>query len=181
MIFLRTFLAAVSLMVFAASAAAETKLTDFKGEWRGTGQDRESPLQSLQDTSCENAVRATPQRMHIEMTCERKSGIRKVIRLNATLEGDQLSGRINQRTSQPGREDAVIGGTLSGKKADGSASFMVDWTDMTPNANVDLKLNTPTSYSMKVTALGITMMDVTFNRTSDRPPPRQSRQQRQPR
>jgi hypothetical protein len=49
---------------------------------------------------------------------------------------------------------------------------------MTPNTNVDLKLNTPTSYSMKVTALGLTMMDVMFNRISDRAPPREPRQQR---
>ncbi len=175
MIFLRTFLTAVSLIAFAAGAAAETKLTDFNGEWRGTGQDRDSPLQSLQDTTCQNAVRATPQRMRIEMTCERKSGVRKIIRLNVTLEGDQFSGRINQRTAQPGKEDAVIGGTLSGKKTDGSASFTVDWKGMTPSTTVDLKLNTPTSYSMKVTALGVTFMDLTFNRTSDRAPPRKRR------
>jgi hypothetical protein len=178
MIFPRIFLTAVSLIAFAAGAAAETKLTDFNGEWRGTGQHRDSPLQSLQETTCQNAIRATPQHMRMEMTCERNSGVRKVLRLNVTLEGDQLSGRINQRTAQPGQEDAVMSGTLSGKKTDGSASFTVDWKGMTPSTTVDLKLLTPTSHSMKATALGATFMDLTFNRTSDRAPPRKPRQPR---
>jgi hypothetical protein len=170
----RIFLA-VAMIVVAGSASAETKLTDFNGEWRGTGQDRESPMQSLQDTVCQNAVRARPQRMHMEMTCERKSS-RKVVRLNLTLEGDQLSGRINQRVTQEGREDEVMSGTLSGKKLNGSANLTVDWKGMTPNTTVDIKLSSPTSYSMKATALGMSFMDVTFNRTAERPPPRQPRQ-----
>jgi hypothetical protein len=175
MIPLRTFLAAIVSTGLVTGAAAETKLTAFNGEWRGAGQDRDSPLQSLQDTTCQNAVRATPQRMVIELTCERKSGVRKTIRMNVTLEGDQISGRINRRTLEPGKEDAVIGGTLSGKKTDNAASFTVSWKGPTPNATVNLKLNNPTSYSMQVTALGLTFMDATFSRTSDRAPPRQPR------
>ena len=176
MMLVRTVLASVACIALVWGAAAETKLTDFNGEWRGTGQDRDLPLQSMQDITCQNAVRATPRRMRIEMTCERKSGARKVIRMNATLEGDQLSGRINRRSVQPGRADEVLGGTLSGRKTDNSANFEVAWKGMTPDITVDLQLNTPTSYSMKVTALGATMMDVTFTRTSARPPPRQPRQ-----
>lgn len=172
---LRSLLTAVVSTGFVAGAAAETKLTHFNGEWRGTGQDRDSPLQALQDTTCQNAVRATPQRMISEMTCERKSGVRKTIRMNVTLEGDQLSGRINQRTSEPGKEDVVIGGTLSGKKTDNAANFTVNWKGPTPSATVNLQLNGRTSYSMRVTALGLTFMDAAFSRTSDRAPPRQPR------
>ena len=177
MTILRTLLASIFCITFVATAAAETKLTDFNGEWRGTGQDRDSPLQSLQDTACQNAVRATPQRMNIEMICERKSGVRKTTRMNVTLEGDQLNGRIYQRTSEPGREDAVIGGTLSGKKTDNSANLTATWKGPTPSASINLKLNTPTSYSMKVTVLGLTFMDTAFNRSAERAPPRQPRQQ----
>ena len=169
---LRVLLAAITCIALARGAAAETKLTDFNGEWRGTGRDRDSPLQSLQDTSCRNAVRATLQRMHIEMTCERTSGVRKTVRMNVTLQGDQLTGRINQRISQPGKEDAVIGGTLAGKKSNGSANLTVSWKGPTPSTLISLNLDTPTSFSMKVTALGLTFMDATFKRTSDRPPPR---------
>jgi hypothetical protein len=172
MMVLRALLTAITCTGLAMGAAAETKLTDFNGEWRGSGQDRDSPLQSLQDTSCRNAVRATAQRMHIEMTCERRSGVRKTVQMNVTLQGDQLTGRINQRISQPGKEDAVIGGTLAGKKSDGSANLTVSWKGPTPNTSVNLKLDTPTSYSMKVTALGLTFMDATFIRTSERGPPR---------
>jgi hypothetical protein len=172
MMVLRALLTAITCTGLAMGAAAETKLTDFNGEWRGSGQDRDSPLQSLQDTSCRNAVRATPQRMHIEMTCERGSGVRKTVQMNVTLQGDQLTGRINQRISQPGKEDAVIGGTLAGKKSDGSANLTVSWKGPTPNTSVNLKLDTPTSYSMKVTALGLTFMDATFIRTSERTSPR---------
>jgi hypothetical protein len=175
MIFHRPLLTTVFCIALVTGAAAETKLTDFNGEWRGAGQDRDSPLQGLQDTTCQNAVRATPQRMNSEMTCERKSGVRKTIRMNVTLEGDQLSGRINQRTSEPGKEDAVIGGTLSGKKTGNTAAFTVNWKGPTPNATVNLTLNNPASYSMRVTALGLTFMDATFSRTTDRAPPRQPR------
>ena len=175
MIIPRILLTAMIWTGFVAGAAAETKLTDFNGEWRGTGQDRDSPLQSLQDTTCQSAVRARPKRMNSEMTCERKSGVRKTIRMNVRLEGDQLSGRINQRTSEPGKEDVVIGGTLSGTKTDNIATFTVTWKGPTPSATVNLKLNNPTSYSMRVTALGLTFMDVTFSRTTDRAPPRQPR------
>jgi hypothetical protein len=172
MMVLRVLLAAVTYIALAMGAAAETKLTDFNGEWSGTGQDRDSPLQALQDTTCRNAVRATPKRMHIEMTCERGSGVRKTVRMNVTLQGDRLIGRINQRISQPGKEDAVIGGTLAGKKGNGSANLTVSWKGPTPSTMVSLNLDTATSYSMKVTALGLTFMDATFKRTSERPPPR---------
>ncbi len=168
------FLFASSLCVaLAASAAAETKLTDFNGEWRGTGQDRDFPLHPMQEITCQNAVRATPQRMHIEMICERKSGVRRTTRMNVTLEGDQLSGRINQRIVRPGQKDEVLVGALAGKKTDNTANFGVTWKGTTPSASVAFKLNAPTSYSMKVTALGMTFMDATFTQTSDRAPARQ--------
>ena len=176
---LRTLITAAFAAVVPAVASAEVRLTDFNGEWRGAGQDRDSPLQSLQDTSCQNAVRATPDRIRIEMSCERKSGARKIVRLNARFEGNQFAGRINQRKTQPGRDDEVIGGTLSGNKTDGAARLKVDWKGATPTTTVDLKLDSPTSYSMKVTALAITIMDVTFTKTSDRPLQRKPRERRQ--
>lgn len=173
--FFRTLLVAGSL-AFAATASAETRLTDFNGEWSGAGQDRDSPLASLQDTTCQNAIRANPKRLHTEMTCERKPGIRKLVRLTVTLEGDQFTGKITRKVSQPGRADEVINGTVSGKKTDNAANLLVRWQGPTPNTTVDLKLNAPGSYSMKVTALGIGMMDVTFKQTSsERPLPRNAR------
>jgi hypothetical protein len=161
--------AVLALVIVAAgsvAAAAETKLTDFNGEWRGTGQDRESMLQSLQDTICRNRIRADLKRMQTEMICIRKSGLSKRVRLTVVLEGNRFTGEIMQKTTQPGRDDSVINGTIEGQKTDNSANFRVTWKGATPNTSVDLTLNTPTSYSMRVTALGITVMDVTFNRQS---------------
>lgn len=175
MIFHRGFLAAVVSIAAITCAAAETRLTDFNGEWHGIGQDRESLLQSLQDTICRNSIRADLKRMQTEMTCIRKSGVSKRVRLTVLLEGDQFSGEIMQKTTQPSNEDDVINGTIVGQKTEKSANFRVTWQGATPNTAVDLRLNTPTSYSMKVTALGITVMDVTFNRVVDRMPTRQPR------
>lgn len=169
----RALLTSAFWIALSAAAAAETKLTDFNGEWTGTGQDRDTPLQSLQETHCQNTIRARQDRMRTDMVCERKSGVRKSVRMTVTLQGDQLSGTIAQRTTQPGQPEAVIAGEVSGKKTDNSASMQVRWKDSTPNATVDLKLNNPASYSMKVTALGANFMNLTFNRTADRAPPRQ--------
>ena len=172
MTFHRPVLAATIYVALVTGAAAETKLTEFNGEWRGSGQERDSPLQYLQATSCRNVIRASPKRMQSEMTCERKSGGSKLIRMTVMLEGDELTGRITRRAMQPGREDAVIRGTVSGKTTDKSANLLVRWQGATPNTAVDLKLNTATSYSMQATALGMTMMDLTLNRLAERAPPR---------
>ncbi len=173
MIIFRALLTPIFCIALSTAAAAETKLSDFNGEWNGTGQDRDTPLQSLQETRCQNTIRARQDRMRTEMICERKSGVRKSVRMTVTLQGDQFSGTIAQRTTQPGQAEAVISGDVSGKKTDNSATLQVRWKDSTPNATVDLKLNNPASYSMKVTALGASFMNLTFNRTADRAPPRQ--------
>jgi len=163
---LRAFLTVFAIVALAHAAAAETKLTDFNGEWHGVGHDRESALQFLQDTSCKTVIRADLTHMHTEMTCARKSGLSKYVRLTVVLEGDRFSGKISQRTKQPGHEDAVINGSIVGKKTDQSANFLVTWKGATPNTTVDLRLISPTSYSMQAVALGITVLDVTFNRQS---------------
>jgi hypothetical protein len=168
----RPLLAAAVYVALVTGAAAETKLTDFNGEWRGSGQERDSPLQYLQATTCRNIIRASAKRMQSEMTCESKSGGSKLIRMTVTLEGDQLTGKIMRRATQPGRGDAVLRGAVSGKKTDKSANLLVRWQGATPNTTVHLKLNTPTSYSMQATALGITMMDLTLNRIAERAPAR---------
>lgn len=172
----RTLLTPVFCIALSAGAAAETKLTDFNGEWTGTGQDRDGPLQSLQDTRCQNTIRARQDRLRTDMVCERRSGVRKSVRMTVTLQGDQFSGTIAQRTTQPGQNEAVISGNVTGKKTDKSATLQVRWSDATPNATIELKLHNPASFAMKVTALSMSFMDLTFNKTADRGPPRQPRQ-----
>lgn len=164
----RALLSALAVLALMTGAAAETKLTDFNGEWQGKGRDRESLFQSLQDTTCRNAIRADLKRMRSDMTCTRP-GISKRVQMTITLEGDRFAGEISQKTSQPGKEDAVINGRISGQKTNDTANFEVTWQGATPRTTVALKLNSPSSYSMTVSALGVTVMDVTLTRAGGRP------------
>jgi hypothetical protein len=176
MTILRAFLASAFCVALAASAAAETKLSDFTGEWSGRGQDRDLPLVSLEAVTCQNGIRANPKRLHSEMTCERQSGVRNAVQMTVTLEGNQLSGKITRKVTRPGDQDDVISGTVSGTKTGDTANLLVRWDGATPNTTIALKLTTPTSYSMQATALGATMKDQTFRSTSsERPLPRNSR------
>jgi len=167
-------LAAVAVVVAVSiaplTAGAETKLTDFNGEWRGSGSDRNSPLESLQPTSCQNTIRADLRRMNGEMTCDGQAGLRKVIHLAITVDGDRFAGTVTQRTTTRGGNapPSVLNGTVSGRKTETTATFQVRWSGLLPSTTVALKLLNPSSYSMHVTSLGITMMDVTFNRTAAR-------------
>ena len=176
MTILRAFLTSTCCIALAANAAAETKLSAFTGEWSGRGQDRDLPLASMEAVTCQNNIRANPRRLHSNMTCERKSGVRNAVQMTVTLEGDQLSGKITRKVSQPGRPDDVITGAVSGTKTDDTANLLVRWQGATPNTTITLKLMTPASYSMQADALGATMMDLAFRRTSmERPPPRNAR------
>ena len=110
------------------------------------------------------------------MTCERKSGVRNAVQMTVTLEGDQLSGKISQglAAGPAGRRDERRRvGNENGRRGEP----LVRWQGATPtNTTITLKLTTPASYSMQADALGATMMDLAFRRTSmERPPPRNAR------
>jgi hypothetical protein len=147
-------------------AAAETKLSDLNGTWRGAGRDRNAPWESLQSTKCRTTIRADSRRMNTEMVCENGEGQRKVVHLSVTLDGDQLTGKVSQQLRRSKRSVSVLNGSVSGQRTDTSANLKVRWSDLTPNTTLALKLNGASSYSMKVTALGLTMMDVTFSRSA---------------
>src|SRR5689334_907733 len=173
---LRTLLTAAFCIGIAANAEAETKLSDFTGEWSGRGQDRDLPLASPEAVVCQNGIRANPRRLHSEMTCERRSGVQNAVQMTVTLEGNQLGGKITRKITRPDGPEDVINGTVSGTKTDNTADLLVRWEGATPNTTIALKLTSPASYSMQATALGATMMDLTFRRTSsERPRPRNSR------
>lgn len=147
------------------SASAETKMTDLNGEWRGTGNDRFLPIESFQQTNCQNTIRADSRRIVCDMICNGKTGLRKVIRLTASLDADQLEGSVSQKVSNSGDPSATeMNGTMSGQKIGDTASLSVRWTGLWPPTSVDLILHNSSSYSMHVTSLGLTMMNITFNR-----------------
>jgi hypothetical protein len=159
--------AALVTWLLPALAAAETKLTDLNGTWRGAGHDRNAPWELLQPTHCRTTIRADVRRINAETICDKDDGGRKVIQLSMTVAGDQVTGTVSQRRTVRGSKEpvSVLNGSLSGQRTDTTAHLAVRWSDLTPSTTVALTLNTPSSYSMTVTALGLTMMDVTFRRS----------------
>jgi hypothetical protein len=149
-------------------ANAETKLTDFNGVWHGTGQDRNSPLESMQRTRCQTTVNADPIRMTATTNCNGEAGLTKSVHLTIALKGNTIAGNITQRTSVRGSNtpEAVLNGSVAGHKTDSTAEFQARFPGLVPNVSVLLKLTSPSSYTMQASTLGGTLMDVSFKRTA---------------
>ena len=168
---LRAAVAATLIWWIAPSpASAETKLTDFVGDWHGSGTDRNSPLETTQQTRCQVTVRADLRRLTSETNCNGQAGLRKRFGLAIVLDGDQFTGTASQTSTLrgDGRAAKVRNGSVSGRKTEDTADFEVKFSGLTPNARVVLKLFTPSSYSMQISSLGITLTDVVFHRTGTR-------------
>jgi len=151
-------------------AGAETKLSDFDGQWQGSGKDRDLPFESMQQTSCQTTVTADLRRMSSVTICNGEAGLDKIIQLAITLSGEAFAGNLTQRTTMRGDDGSVsvLSGSVSGRKTDNTAIFQVSFPGFLPNAEVTLRLISPSSYSMQATTLGSTLMDVTFNRAVKR-------------
>jgi hypothetical protein len=151
-------------------AGAETRLTDFDGQWRGIGQDRDLPFETMQQTICQTTNSADLRRLDSVTVCKGDAGLDKVIQLTITLSGETFSGNLTQKSTLRGDDTSVsvLNGSVSGHKTDNTAIFQVSFPGLVPNAVVLLRLISPSSYSMKATTLGIALMDVTFNRAITR-------------
>ena len=152
------------------SAGAETKLSDFDGQWQGSGKDRDLPFEAMQQTSCQTTVNADLVRMSSTTICNGDAGLDKIIQLAIILSGEAFSGNLMQKTTMRGDDKSVsvLNGSVSGRKTDNTATFQVSFPGFLPNAAVTLRLINPTSYSMQATTLGSTLMDVTFTRAVKR-------------
>jgi hypothetical protein len=162
---------AAGILILSAPAAsdpagAETKLSDFDGQWQGSGKDRDLPFEAMQQTSCQTTVNADLVRMSSTTICNGDAGLDKIIQLAIILSGEAFSGNLMQKTTMRGddRSVSVLNGSVSGRKTDNTATFQVSFPGFLPNAAVTLRLINPTSYSMQATTLGSTLMDVTFTR-----------------
>jgi hypothetical protein len=151
-------------------ARAETKLTDFNGTWQGNGTDRNTPLESSQQTHCRASINADVVRMGAHILCNGAAGLTKVIQLNITLARDAFSGTLSQKatTRGSGARESDLGGSVTGHKTDKTADFTVSFPGLTPSVSVVLTLISPGSFSMRATTLGGQLMDVTFRRSSPR-------------
>jgi hypothetical protein len=161
--------AAVTLTAWVSiSLAAETKLTELNGNWRGTGTDRASPLELAQQTSCRATIHADETRLSDEMICDGQAGLHKVVRLSLTQSGDELTGSLSQTITTQGSNPSTLEGSVSGHRVEDTASLHVRFSGLTPPATVALKLNNPSSYSVSATSLGLPLMAVTFHKAISR-------------
>lgn len=163
------FAVVLAILATSISAVAETKLTDLKGEWRGTGTDRDLPVDNFQKTLCHTKIEADDSHMNSVTICNGQQGLHKVIRLMVTLDGDKFTGSVSHKTLVRGSTTPeVIRGSVLGQRAKDTVNLRIRLPGLLPNAAVDLVLRNPSSYTMHVSSLGLTTMNVTFSKI-DRP------------
>lgn len=155
-----------ALMLAATSAGAETPLPAFSGKWTGHGSDRDTPFESLQPTQCRVTVKADRTHMASDTNCNGVRGLSKRFHMTLAFTGHAFTGKAEQTSRRRGDSAAATrhSGTVSGSRSGDVADFDIHFGGLTPNAHVVLKLTSPTSFSMLVTALGLTLTDVSFSR-----------------
>ncbi len=147
------------------SVRADPKFMEFNGSWQGNGTDRNMPFETTQRTNCRATIEATLRTINSLISCSGEAGLKKDIRLNVILDGNDLAGTLNQRATTAGQSITVLDGTVHGHATDNTADFQVDFPGLTPTAIVKLKREGASSFSMQASALGTVLMDVTFGRT----------------
>ena len=168
------YLAAATAVFFTAwvttfSAAAQSKLTDLKGECRGSGTDRDMPFQSFQKTTCHTKIEADETRMNSVTVFNGDEGLHKTIRMTVTLNGDKFTGSVSQSTLARGdKTPEVIKGSVLGNRIKDTANLRIRLPGLMPDATVALELRSPTSYTMQVKSLGFMLTNVTFSKV-DKP------------
>jgi hypothetical protein len=157
--------AVLAVWVTPFSAVAQTKLTDLNGEWRGSGIDRDSPFENFQKTICHTKIEADESHMNSVTVCDGQQGLHKVMRLTVTLSGDEFTGSVSQTTLARGDTTPdVVKGSVLGRRVKDAVNLRVRLPGLMPNSAVALVLRNPSSYTMHVSSLGITMMNVTFSK-----------------
>jgi hypothetical protein len=152
------------------TAGAEIKLTDLNGEWNGSGTERNSPIESMQQTTCKSSIRTESTRLISDMVCTGQTGLHRASRLTLTLDGNEITGNLDQTTTTLGSNASpmVLKGSVSGRRTGDTAILQIRFPGLMPNATVTIMLISPSSYSMQATSLGVSMMDVTYNRVGRR-------------
>ena len=151
-------------------AGAETKLTEFNGQWLGGGTDRDTPLASAQPTRCQTRVTADLTHMTSNMECNGSAGLHKRIRMSISFTGNKFSGSTEQISVVRGSGAAPKrrAGTVVGVRTGDRAEFEVRFSGLMPNAHVVLELTSPTFYAMTTSVLGATLTKVDFHRPGAR-------------
>jgi hypothetical protein len=164
---------AAVLLTWAASspAGAQMMLSKYAGEWSGSGTDRDSPFASMQKTTCRSKIRSEHDRTSIEITCSGPSG-HKTMHIQMALDGNRITGELVQTHSAPQQQPVVRKGSVIGRKFADSAEMQVHFSAFMSGTAKFTAIN-PSSYSLKVSAMGASLMDVTFKKVG---PPNQADQ-----
>jgi hypothetical protein len=160
-------LAAVTLLawIIPCPAGAEGKMSELEGEWSGSGTERDTPFQSMQKTTCQSKIHADERRMSNEIVCTMQSGARKTMHTQVTLEGTRLTGSVVQTRTLPSEPMQSRKGTVRGVRTGNSAVTEVQFPGlMMPTAKSHLTVHDASSYSIRVDAMGVVLMDVKFKR-----------------
>jgi hypothetical protein len=152
-------LAVLAAWIIPRPVQAETKLSELEGEWSGSGTERDSPFASSQKTTCRSKIRSDSQRMSNEIVCSGPSGARKTIQLQITMQGTQISGDLVQTQAT-----SKMMGSVSGRRTGDSADMQVQFSGLMPSATAKFVVINPTTYSLHVSSMGASLMDVTFKK-----------------
>jgi hypothetical protein len=158
------------IVTLGGGGAAVFRLSDLDGRWQGIGSERASPMESAQPVTCQSTIQADATRMVNDTTCTGEAGLRRVSSLMVTLDGNDITGTLDQSTWSGGSSvsPTVLKGSVSGRRTEDGATLQVRFPGFMPNATVTFKILNPSSFSVQATALGIQMMQVTYNKIGKR-------------
>jgi hypothetical protein len=162
--------AVVAAWMALTPAGAETKLTEFNGQWLGSRTHRDLPFATFQATQCQTLVAADPTHMTSDTKCNGKAGLNKRTRLSIAFTGNNFTGTVEQTSIVRGSdaEPKRYAGTVTGTRTNDAMEFVVRFSGLTPNAYVVLRLTSPTSFAWRTSTLGATLTAVEFHRPGAR-------------
>jgi hypothetical protein len=164
---LRNVLLAIVLLawIVPCPASAEGSMGELEGEWSGSGTERDTPFQSMQKTTCHSKIHADQNRMSNEIVCTMQSGVRKTTHTQVTLEGNRITGSVLQTRTVPREATQSRKGPVRGIRTGNSSETEVQFPGlMMPTAKSHLTVHDASSYSIRVDAMGVVLMDVKFKR-----------------
>ncbi len=152
------------LFLLVIPARAETPLTSLNGAWSGSGSDRATPFQTLQPAQCRMQINASASQLNSTSSCDGAGGLKKRLEMEVTVAGGEFTGTVRQVSRQNGGEATVYAGKVTGQRTGDRAELMAVFPGFTPNVYVSLELSSRNAMAMKVTTLGATLTDVTYQR-----------------
>lgn len=153
-----------SVFISVVPTSAQTPLTSLNGGWTGSGVDRATPFQSLQPAQCRMQINASATQINSTSSCDGAGGLKKRLEMEVTLAGSDFIGTVRQVSRDSGGEATVYAGKVTGQRTGDRAELTAVFPGLTPTVYVSLELSSRNAMAMKVTTLGATLTDVTYQR-----------------